>query len=108
MGRGLATELLLRKDGGKVGYIEVTRTCVGMEVRMCTGGGQPRKRAECSTSCGTGQAPLFIAQSSFSTVLQGLVLESPTPICCSLAGPPIGVLHGECCLPANSQASSHV
>ena len=54
--QGLVTELLLRKDGGKVEYIEDTRTCVGMEVRVCTGGGQSRKRADCSTGCGTGQA----------------------------------------------------
>ena len=39
MDRGLATELLLRKDGGKIGYIEDTKTCVSMEVRGCTGGG---------------------------------------------------------------------
>ena len=42
MDRGLATELLLRKDGGKIGYIEDTKTCVSMEVRGCTGGGQSR------------------------------------------------------------------
>ena len=36
---GLVTELLQRKDGDKAGYIEDTRTCVGMEVRVCTGGG---------------------------------------------------------------------
>ena len=35
---GLVTKLLLRKDGGKGGYIVDTRTCVGMEVRVCTGG----------------------------------------------------------------------
>ena len=39
--------MLLRKDGDKVGYIEDTRTCVGMEVRGCTGGGQSRKQAVC-------------------------------------------------------------
>ena len=49
MDRGLATELLLRKDGDKVGYIEDTKTCVGMEVCGCTGGGQSRKQAVCST-----------------------------------------------------------
>jgi hypothetical protein len=49
MGRGLTTELLLRKDGGKVGHIEDTKTCVGMEVCGCTGGGQSWKRTECST-----------------------------------------------------------
>ena len=48
-GQGLFMELLLRKDDGKVGYIEDMKTCVGMEVRGCTGGGQFRKRAECST-----------------------------------------------------------
>ena len=37
-GQGLITELLLRKDGGNVGYIVDTRTCVGMEERVCTGG----------------------------------------------------------------------
>ena len=34
-GQGLVTELLLQKDGGKVGDIEDTRTCVGMEVHVC-------------------------------------------------------------------------
>ena len=38
MGRGLAVELLLRKDGGYAGYIVDMRTCMGMEVCMCTGG----------------------------------------------------------------------
>ena len=56
MDRGLATELLLRKDGDKVGYIEDTKTCVGMEVRGCTGGGQSRKRAVCSTGLAQSQA----------------------------------------------------
>ena len=37
-GQGLVTELLLRKDGGKDGYVVDTRTCVGMAVRVCTGG----------------------------------------------------------------------
>ena len=55
-GQGLVTELLLRKDGGKAGYIEDMRNCVGMEVRVCTGGGQSQKRAGCSTGCSTGQA----------------------------------------------------
>ena len=52
-GQGLFTGLLLRKDGGKAGYIEDTRTCV--EVRVCTGG-EFRKRAGCSTGYGAGQA----------------------------------------------------
>ena len=56
MDRGLATELLLRKDGDKVGYIEDTKTCVGMEVRGCTGGGQSWKRAVCSTGLAQSQA----------------------------------------------------
>ena len=38
-------ELQLRKDGGMAGCIRDTKTCVGMEVRVCTGGGQSRKRA---------------------------------------------------------------
>ena len=37
-GQGLITELLLRKDGGKGGYVVDMRTCVGMEECMCTGG----------------------------------------------------------------------
>ena len=56
MDRGLATELLLRKDGGKIGYIEDTKTCVSMEVRGCTGGGQSWKRAVCSTGLAQLQA----------------------------------------------------
>ena len=36
-GQGLVTELLLRKNGGKEGYIKDTTTCVGMEVCVCTG-----------------------------------------------------------------------
>ena len=59
-GQGLVTELLLQKDGGKVGDIEDTRTCVGMEVHVCvcTGGGQSQKWADCivpAAAC-TGQA----------------------------------------------------
>ena len=56
MDRGLATELLLRKDDGKIGYIEDTKTCVSMEVRGCTGGRQSRKRAVCSTGLAQSQA----------------------------------------------------
>ena len=56
MDRGLATELLLQKDGGKAGHISDTKTCVGMEVRGCTGGGQSWKRAECSTGLAQLQA----------------------------------------------------
>ena len=55
MGRGLAAELLLRKDGGYAGYIKDTGTCVGMEVHVCTGG-EFRKRACCSTGYGAKQA----------------------------------------------------
>ena len=54
-GQGLFMELLLRKDGGYAGYIEDTRTCVGMEVRVCTGG-EFRKRACCSTGYGAERA----------------------------------------------------
>ena len=54
-GEGLFSELLLRKDGGMMeGCIKDTRTCVDMEVRVCTGGGQSWKRG-CGTGCGTGQ-----------------------------------------------------
>ena len=35
---GLVTKLLLQKDGGTGGYIMDTRTCVGMEDHVCTGG----------------------------------------------------------------------
>jgi hypothetical protein len=48
----LFSELLLQKDGGTAGCIRDTRTCVGMEVRVCTGGGQSQRRA----GCGTGPA----------------------------------------------------
>ena len=51
-GQRLFSEWLLRKDGGTVGWIRDTRTCVGMEVRVRTQGGQSRRRA----SCGTGPA----------------------------------------------------
>ena len=37
-GQRLITGLLLRKDAGNVGYIVDTRTCVGMEERVYTGG----------------------------------------------------------------------
>ena len=36
-GQRLITEVLLRKDGGNVGYIVDMRTCVGMEERVYTG-----------------------------------------------------------------------
>ena len=54
-GQGLFSELLLQKDGGMmVGRINDTRTCEDMEVRVCKGGGQSRKRG-CGTGYGTGQ-----------------------------------------------------
>ena len=54
-GQGLFLELLLQKDGGIVmGHIKDTRTCEDIEVYMCTGGGQSRKRG-CSTGCSTLQ-----------------------------------------------------
>ena len=51
--QGLFSELLLRKDGGMAGCWDM-RTCVDMEVHMCTGGGQSQKQG-CSTSFSTGQ-----------------------------------------------------
>ena len=54
-GQGLFSELLLQKDGSMmVGCIKDTRTCVDMEVHMCTGGGQLWKQS-CSTGCSTVQ-----------------------------------------------------